>query len=103
MTDDTPPALLLFEAGGLLQVDGRSEIRPVARLDVELFNAANDNLGLLARLRDVLPGRVALGLTGRDPGGATLPPGKYRLRVRAWPTDGGPATRRQVPFAVLGR
>ena len=100
---DTPPALLLFEAGGLLQVDGRSEIRPVARLDVELFNAANDNLGLLARLRDVLPGRVALGLTGRDPGGATLPPGKYRLRVRAWPTDGGPATRRQVPFAVLGR
>jgi subtilisin family serine protease len=99
---DTSPALLLFEAGGVLQVDGRQEVRPVSRLDVELFNAANDNLGLLARLRDVLPGRIALGLTGRDPAGATLPPGKYRLRLRAWPTDSGPATRHQVPFTVLG-
>jgi hypothetical protein len=99
---DTSPALLLFQAGTLLQADGRQEVRPVSRIDVDLFNAAGDDLGLLARLRDVLPGRVALGLTGRDPAGGILPPGTYTLRLRAWPTDGGPATRRSIPVTILG-
>jgi hypothetical protein len=98
---DTSAALLLFEAGRLLKVDGRREVRPVGRLDIELFNALGDDLGLLARLRDLLPGRYAFGLTGRDPAGAVLPPGTYRLRLLAWPTDRGRATRRQISFTVL--
>ncbi len=100
---DTSPALLALEAGRVLDVDGRREVRPVSRLDVELFNALGDDLGLLARLRDVLPGRYAFGLTGRDPAGAILPPGTYDLRLSAWPTDGGAPTRRRVPFRVRER
>ena len=45
-------------------------------------------LGLLARLRDVLPGSYAFGLTGRGPGGGALARGPYRLRVVAIPPDG---------------
>ena len=58
-------------------------------------------LGLLARLRDLLPGRYVFGLTGRDPAGASLPPGAYRLRIAAIPADGGPPSRpEQVDFRV---
>ena len=47
-------------------------------------------LGLLARLRDVLPGQYAFGLTGRGPDGLRLEPGPYRLRLVARPAAGGP-------------
>ena len=56
---------------------------PVLRLDVELWTDKGKRLGLLARLRDVLPGRYALGLTGRGPAGTPLEPGAYRFRLRA--------------------
>ena len=62
------------------------------RLDVELRTAKGKRLGLLARLRDLLPGRYAFGLTGPRPGGSVLAPGRYRLRVFAWPTGGGAPT-----------
>ena len=68
------------------------------RLDVELWTDDGKRLGLLARLRDLLPGRYAIGLTGRGPGGKVLAPGAYRLRVFAWPTGGGRPTVRSVPF-----
>jgi hypothetical protein len=97
---DTAPALLTFHAGGL-DVARRS-IRPVSRLDIELFNALGDDLGLLARLRDVLPATYVFGLTGRDAAGAVLPAGGYVLRLTAWPTDGGPPTRRRKPFTIAG-
>jgi minor extracellular serine protease Vpr len=97
---DTSPALLLLQAGRLVGADGRQEVRPVSRLDVELFNAARDDLGLLARLRDVLPGSVTIGLTGRDPSGHRLPAGTYRLRLTAWPTDAGPPSRWAVSFTI---
>ncbi|MFN2627762.1 MAG: S8 family serine peptidase [Gaiellaceae bacterium] len=97
---DASPALLQFAAGALVRVNGLQEVRPVSRLDVELFNAAHGDLGLLARLRDLLPGRYAFGLTGRDPVGAVLRPGRYRLRLVAWPTDGGPPSTRRLPFVV---
>ena len=58
-----------------LDVDGRPEIRPLSRLDVVLWRADGTQVGLLARLRDVLPGRDTFGLTGRDPDGQLLPPG----------------------------
>ena len=97
---DTAPALLVVDAGRVLDLPGRIEIRPVSQLDVRLVNDAGDDLGLLARLRDALPGRYALGLTGRDPTGHVLPPGTYHLHLLAWPTDGGPPTKRQVALTI---
>jgi hypothetical protein len=97
---DAAPALLVLQAGRLLAIDGRQEVRPLARLDIRLRNDAGDDLGLLARLRDVLPGRYAFGLTGRDPAGAVLPPGRYHLRLIALPAGGGAVTRDQVSFVI---
>jgi hypothetical protein len=95
---DTSPALLGFDAGEYLR--STKEVRPVARLDLELFNALGDDLGLLARLRDLLPGHYSFALTGRDPSGGVLPSGDYTLRLTAWPTDGGRPTRRVIRFTV---
>jgi hypothetical protein len=61
---------------------------------------SGDDLGLLARLRDLLPGRYAFGLTGRGPGGNVLPKGVYTLRLVAVPTDDSKATRRSVTFRI---
>jgi hypothetical protein len=97
---DAAPALLEVDAGAVRFVGGREEIRPVSLLDVRLVDSLGDDLGLLARLRDLLPGRYAFGLTGRDPKGKVLPPGTYRLSLTAWPPDGGPSTRRQVAFTI---
>lgn len=97
---DTSPALLFLQAGRLLSAGGQQEVRPLSRLDVELVNEAGDELGLLARLRDVLPGSVTLGLTGRDPSGGRLPAGRYRLRLTAWPTEAAKPTRWVVSFTI---
>ena len=74
-------------------------MQPVARLDVQLWRGG-DGLGLLARVRDLLPGRYTFGLTGRDPRGNELPPGDYRLRLVAWPTGRGAPTVRSLTFTV---
>ncbi|MEA2180135.1 MAG: minor extracellular serine protease Vpr [Solirubrobacteraceae bacterium] len=86
---DRAPAVLTVQAGQVRDLAGRRQLRPVVRLDVELWRGAV-RLGLLARLRDVLPGRYTFGLTGRGPRGATLPRGVYKLRVVALPPDGPP-------------
>ena len=52
------------------------------------------------RLRDLLPASVAIALTGRDPTGAPLDPGRYRVRLVAIPTSDGPATSRTIPFTI---
>src|SRR5207247_4175855 len=65
---DTTPAVLSLRAGSLLQEPMGAQVQPVARLDVELWRGKK-RLGLLARLCDLLPGRVAIGLTGRKPDG----------------------------------
>jgi hypothetical protein len=96
---DTTPAVLSLRAGSLVQDPTGPEVRPVARLDVELFRGA-EKLGLLARLRDLLPGQVAIGLTGRDPDGKLLRPGRYKIRLVAVPTSGGAATTRTITFRV---
>jgi len=63
--------------------------------------ANGERLGLLTRLRDLIPGHVAIGLTGRDPDGEILDPGAYRLRLTAWPTEpGGSPSRADVRFRV---
>ncbi|TML53799.1 MAG: hypothetical protein E6G15_08680, partial [Actinobacteria bacterium] len=96
---DTTPAVLSLRAGGLEQLPTGPEVQPLARLDVELWRG-KDRLGLLARLRDVLPGQVALGLTGRDPDGNRLPAGPYRIQLVAVPTTGRPITRKVVKFRI---
>jgi len=48
---------------------------------------------VLAKRRELLPGRYTFGLTGRGPGGVRLRSGKYVVRVVAWPGDG---TRKQA-------
>jgi hypothetical protein len=85
--------VLTIDAGRVSTVAGSPAIVSVARLDVELVHH-----GLLARLRDVLPGRVAFALTGRDAAGRALAPGSYTIRVVATPVGGGPATVRMVRF-----
>jgi len=95
---DRAPAVLSVRAGSVSDRFGRIQLRPLARLDVELWRGG-EKLGLLARLRDVLPGSYAFGLTGRGPGGGPLPRGAYRLRVVAIPPD-GTYERRFLRFAI---
>ncbi len=97
---DATPAVLAFRAGRLLTDAHGFEIQPVARLDVALVDPDGHSRGLLARLRDLLPGRYALGLTGRDPSGNTLEPGVYTLRLVAVPPDNSRATIRVVRLTI---
>jgi subtilisin family serine protease len=96
---DTTPAVLSLQAGLVVPGAVGAEVHPVARLDVELWRGG-ERLGLLARLRDLLPSRVAIGLTGRDPNGAPLDPGRYRVRLVATPTSDGPSTSRTIAFTI---
>jgi len=96
---DRKPAVLSLVAG---RVDGsaeRPQLLPLARLEIELYRGKR-RVGTLVRLRDVLPGRYAFGLTGRGPRGARLPKGRYVLRVLGVPVGGGPATTRSIPFRL---
>jgi hypothetical protein len=98
---DVRPALLTLRAGKVLRSPMGDEIRPVRRLDVDLLRANGERIGLLARLRDLIPGHVAIGITGRDPDGGLLPRGAYRLRLTAWPTERvGPPSRTVVRFRI---
>jgi hypothetical protein len=94
------PAVVVVRAGRVLRSPRGNTVVPVLRLDVELWTADGKRLGLVARLRDLLPGRYAFGLTGRGPGGKLLDSGRYRLRVFAWPTGGGKPESRSIPFAI---
>ncbi|HET8528124.1 MAG TPA: S8 family serine peptidase [Gaiellaceae bacterium] len=96
---DTKPALLTVDAGRVLETNGKVEIRPVARLDVKLWQNGQE-LGTLARLRDVLPGRYTFGITGRGPNGDVLQPGTYALRIVAHPVGVGKADRRSLTFTL---
>ena len=96
---DTTPALLSLDVGRVFEVSGRPAIVPLRRLDVELWRRGTE-LGLLARIRDVLPGRYTLGLTGRGPGGRRLSPGRYVVRVVAYPVDSGSASSRKLGFTL---
>jgi hypothetical protein len=89
---DTAPAVLSLQAGLVVPGAVGAEVHPVARLDFELWRGG-ERLGLLARLRDLL-------LTGRDPDGAPLDPGRYRVRLVATPTSDGPPTSRTIGFTI---
>jgi hypothetical protein len=96
---DVRPAVLSLVAG---RVDGsaeRPQLLPLTRLELELRRGTR-RVGTLVRLRNVLPGRYAFGVTGRGPGGARLRRGRYVLRVVGVPVGGGPASTVDVPFRV---
>lgn len=97
---DAAPALLTFQAGRIVGAGGRPAVQAVSLLELRLFRRDGTDLGTLARLRDLLPGRYAFGLTGRSPAGNALGHGEYFLRVSAWPTLPGPASRKQVAFTI---
>jgi subtilisin family serine protease len=97
---DAAPALLSFVAGSVPRSGVGSNVLPLSRLDLELWSPDGGRIGLLARLRDVLPGRYSFGVTGRDPTGAVLPSGDYDLRLVAYGTDAAPPTARIVSFSI---
>jgi subtilisin family serine protease len=92
---DSAPAVVSLTAG---RVSG-DELRPVARLDLELWRGRR-KIGVLVRLRDLLPGRYAFGLTGRNATGEKLEPGQYRLFLRAFPTDESRPSERSLTFRI---
>jgi minor extracellular serine protease Vpr len=97
---DASPALLTLVAGSVPRSGAGPDVLPLSRLDLELWSPSGGRIGLLARLRDVLPGRYSFGVTGRDPTGAILPDGEYQLRLVAYGTDAGPPTTRTIGITI---
>jgi hypothetical protein len=97
---DTRPALLSFIAGAVPRSDAGEDVRPLSRVDLELWSPTGGRIGLLARMRDVLPGRYSYGVTGRDPTGAVLPASDYRLELVAYGTETQAPTRRTILFRI---
>jgi hypothetical protein len=96
---DTAPVVLSLRAGRVDLRTGLPQVQPVEVLEVQLWHKQRQ-VGVLARLRDVLPGRYAFGITGRGPYGKRLPPGVYRLRVVAVPVGGRGRTFRILQIRV---
>ncbi|HSC50298.1 MAG TPA: S8 family serine peptidase [Gaiellaceae bacterium] len=96
---DATPAVLSFQAGLVVPHPSGTEVQPVLRLDIWLWRG-RDRLGLLARMRDLLPGTASYGLTGRGPDGTPLPAGRYRVQLVARPTADGPTTSRTIEFRI---
>ena len=96
---DAAPALLELRAGRLIDRGGVTQVLPVSHLDLELWRG-RERLGRLARLRNLLPGRYTFGLTGRGPGGEQLDPGRYRLRLVAYPPGKSPPSSKNVEFEI---
>jgi hypothetical protein len=65
-----------------------------------LWRHYGGEVGTLARLRDVLPGRYTFGITGRGPDGQLLQPGGYVLRIIAYPMQPGPPTIERLLFTL---
>jgi hypothetical protein len=97
--DDIDPAVLSFVAGRIDGPPERPQLLPVALLRIDLHRGTR-RIGTLVRLRDLLPGRYAVGVTGRGPGGGVLPAGEYTLRLAAFPIGGGQATTADVRFTI---
>ena len=83
---DTDPAILSVQAGALVRDDGL-QIEPVRRLDILLYSGSGKFLGVMARLRDLLPGSYSFGITGRGPTST-------RLAARRRTSCGSPPGRR---------
>ncbi|HYM64476.1 MAG TPA: S8 family serine peptidase, partial [Gaiellaceae bacterium] len=100
------PTVVAFRVGAVDQGAEGQTIEPVRLLEAELWTAAGKRLGTLFRLRDLLPGRYAFGLTGRGPLGNTLRAGDYELRLTAEPVEGAegtPPSTAKVTFTISGQ
>ena len=95
-------SILSLQAGDprLLQRGPTPQIQPISRLEIALRTKKGKRLGILARLRDQLPGQYSFGILGRAPAGQLLARGSYLLIVRAYPTVPGPATRKTIEFRI---
>lgn len=96
---DVDPAVLTIVAGRIDGRPDRPQLLPLEQLEVQLTRGTK-TLGSLARIRDVLPGRYAFGITGRGPGGVRLRAGTFALRVIATPVGGGDTDERTIPFTI---
>jgi hypothetical protein len=96
---DVRPAVLQVRIGRL---DGteKIQIEPAARFNLLLYRGNGAFVGVLSRLRDLLPGTYRFGITGRGPGGENLSPGDYQLRLVAWPTGSKRPSRMQIGFRI---
>jgi len=95
---DTTPAVLSLVAGAVATTPGL-QIRPLDVLEVQL-RRGDALVGVLARRREVLPGRYSFGLTGRGPDGERLRRGRYTIRVVARPGDGLRQQVEEVAYRV---
>ncbi len=95
---DTTPAVLSLVAGAVTATPD-PQVRAVELLEVELWRGGT-NLGVLARRRELLPGRYTFGLTGRGPDGDRLGRGRYVVRVVAYPGDGTRRASQTVEYRV---
>jgi hypothetical protein len=94
------PAFLYLRVGRGDATSSGFEVHPLSRLDIELWTDEGRDMGLLARVRDVIPGQLQFALTGRDPLGNTLAPGGYQLRIAGYPTEPGRVSRRALTFTI---
>ena len=97
VSDATPSVLALV--AGAVTVTPDPQVRAVDRLEVQLWRGKS-LLGVLARRRELLPGRYTFGLTGRGSNGERLRRGMYAIRIVALPGDG---TRRQSETVDVSR
>jgi hypothetical protein len=93
---DATPAALSFVAGSVTAAPD-PQVRAIELLEVELWRN-RERVGVLARRRELLPGRYTFGLTGRGPTGDRLGRGAFTIRLVAYPGDG---TRKQSDAIVF--
>ena len=86
------PLLSSSPAGSLDVLEARARAASLARR--RALTRRRHALGLLARLRDVLPGRYTLRAHRPRPRRAAVQPGGYVIRVVAFPVAAGSASRR---------
>ena len=95
---DATPVVLSLVAGAITPTPG-PQVRPLEVLEVQL-RRGDELIGVLARRRELLPGRYTFGLTGRGPSGERLRRGSYVVRVVARPGDGMRAQVEDVVYEV---
>jgi hypothetical protein len=95
---DTSPAILSLVAGSVTPSPD-PQVRALASLELQLVRD-RETLGVLARRRELLPGRYSFGLTGRGPDGERLRRGAYVVRVVARSDDGTRRSVESVPYLV---
>jgi hypothetical protein len=84
---------------------GGSSLRAAARVRVTLVDPRGRVRGMVADLRDVLPGEVELGVTGHLPSGKPMAAGTYDLRISvtsAARPAGAPQPDVELPLTITG-